>query len=266
MTGHRVDSPTRGLLVGYARAWSFARLLASVLLVTLLTPSFATAVPPSRHIKPSDTALSRLEQYEQYIAYFSSLRYGPMQSPVSPDYIRALILTESAAQKYAVSNKGARGLTQIMPETGRLAMQDILTAGFDYEYVDEEKLARYNADMLYYPCVNILIACYLGALYHADYAGRTDLVAAAWNAGPDAVAKYGNRIPAYRETRGMVTRLVGYLDYLSEYPISSTQPGQAPTTASAGVNWSDLSHSRWDTKGWTDPGWDEKKVNWELPF
>jgi soluble lytic murein transglycosylase-like protein len=189
-----------------------------------------------------------------------------MQNAVSSDYIRALILTESAAQKYAVSNKGARGLTQIMPETGRLAISDILAEGFDYEYVDEEKLASYNADHLYDPCVNILIACYLGARYHADYSGRSDLSAAAWNAGPEAVAKYGNRIPAYRETRGMVARLVGYLNYLSAYPVSSTQPGQVPTVASAGVNWSDLSHSRWDTKGWTDPGWDEKKVNWEIPF
>src|SRR5262249_12849701 len=136
MTARRVDSPTRGFRIGYAARSSFGRLASAVFVATLLTPSIASAVTPLgfRHIKPSDSALSRLQQYEPYIAYFTSLRYGPMQSPVSPDYIRALILTESAGEKYAVSNKGARGLTQIMPDTGRLAAQDIIADGMDYQY------------------------------------------------------------------------------------------------------------------------------------
>jgi soluble lytic murein transglycosylase-like protein len=267
MTETRVNSPSRGLLVGHRVV---SRSLAALLAVVSLAPITAAANP--RHVKPSGSALSRLEQYEPYITYFTSLRYGELQHSISSDYIRALILTESAAQKFAVSNKGARGLTQIMPETGRLAVRNILAEGVDYRYVEEEKLVRYNADMLYDPSVNILIACYLGARYHADYSGRSDLSAAAWNAGPEAVARYGNRIPNYRETRGMVARVVGYLNYFNAYPMtgSASEPAQVGPTASAGpvgsAGWSDSNHDRWDTNGWNDPGWDEKKVNWAMPY
>jgi soluble lytic murein transglycosylase-like protein len=34
---------------------------------------------------------------------------------------------------------------------------------------------------------------------------------AAYNAGEGAVAKYGNRIPPYRETQTYVRRVLGYL-------------------------------------------------------
>ena len=189
-------------------------------------------------------------------------------------------MTESAAQKFAVSNKGARGLTQIMPETGRLAINALRDSGADFRYIDESRFSRYNSDLLYDPAVNILIACHLGAIYHADYSGRSDLVAAAWNAGPQAVLRYGYRTPPYQETRGMVHRLVGYLNYFSTtYPAapsfrSASASASLPVAASgeavktAGYSPSiasrvtDHSHPRWDTSGWNEPGWDEKKVGW----
>ena len=89
------------------------------------------------------------------------------------------------------------------------------------------------------------------------------------NAGPEAVAKYGNRIPNYRETRGMVARLVGYLNYFNAYPmtVSSSAPAPGPVASSEPrMGFSDSNHDRWDTQGWNQPGWDEKKVNWDLPF
>ena len=43
------------------------------------------------------------------------------------------------------------------------------------------------------------------------FAGDIPLVLAAYNAGEGAVAKYGNRIPPYRETRTYVQRVLGYL-------------------------------------------------------
>ena len=59
----------------------------------------------------------------------------------------------------------------------------------------------------------ILIACHLNAQYHDAYNGRSDLSAAAWNAGPGAVDRYGKKVPNYAETKGMVKRLMGYMSY-----------------------------------------------------
>ena len=43
------------------------------------------------------------------------------------------------------------------------------------------------------------------------FEGDIRLVLAAYNAGEGAVAKYGNRIPPYRETQTYVRRVLGYL-------------------------------------------------------
>jgi len=245
-------------------AGAAAALAVAIGLACTALPAAASTPRLLGHFRqPSDEQLQRLAEYERYIEYFTSLAYGPTGSMVSAEYIRALILTESAAYERACSNKGARGLTQIMPDTGRLAVQDIVSSGLDYEYVDEKRLARYSPEVLYDPATNILIACYLGALYHTDYRGRTDLVAAAWNAGPQAVARYGYRTPPYDETRGMVLRLVGFLNYFSSTSSPADRPRIVPAPAS---RFRDLSHPRWDAQGWNQPGWDEKKVNWEADF
>jgi soluble lytic murein transglycosylase-like protein len=52
-----------------------------------------------------------------------------------------------------------------------------------------------------------------GALYLADLIARfgeqkLDLVLAAYNAGEDAVERYGRRIPPYRETRAYVPNVL----------------------------------------------------------
>ena len=235
----------------------FAAALALVLVSALTAPTPGWATPSARQVrKPTEIHLARLRQYEHYIEYFAGQGYGPSQSRVSPEYIRALILTESAGQKFAVSHKGARGLTQIMPQTGRMAAAEILASGVDYDFVDEQKLVRYNADLLYDPAVNILIACYLSSLYHTDYRGSHELVAAAWNAGPGAVARYGNVTPPYQETRGMVARLVSYLNYFS---VENGFAGRGP-------RWVDLSHPRWNTAGFNAPGWDTKASDWDTKF
>ncbi len=199
---------------------------------------------------PSQTALTRLANYDHYIEYFTAQRYGEHGNQISPAYIRALILTESAANRYAISPKGARGLTQIMPQTGRMAAAEILASGIDYEYVDEAKLVRLSADALHDPAINLLIACYLSSTYGKRYGGRTDLIAAAWNAGPEAVARYGNRPPPYAETRGLLVRLHDYLTYF--------QNGLQPT-------WS---YSRWETYGFDAPGWelDYDAPGWDLDW
>jgi soluble lytic murein transglycosylase-like protein len=202
--------------------------------------------------EPSRSALARLKQYDSYVDYFTSLRYGPAQQSVSADYLRALILTESASDRWAVSHKGARGLTQIMPSTGRIAAAEIAATGVDYRYVDESDFARLPTDRLFEPAVSILIACYLSAKYQADFGGDLELVAAAWNAGPHRVAQYGLRPPPYAETHRMLRTLSGYLNYFGR-----------PTALDAS-GWTDLRSQRWDTADWNAPGWRDDLLEQQL--
>jgi len=179
-----------------------------------LSPSCVQASSSGRRDKPSNQQLERLGSLEPYIRYFSSLSYGPDNARVSPDYIRALILTESGGDRWAMSGKGARGLTQIIPTTASYVAKDLMATGYDFLYVDEGVLDSFDADDLFDPAVNILMACYLSATYHAQYDGSTELVVSAWNAGPGAVQRYGNKPPPYPETQAMIARLTGYISFL----------------------------------------------------
>jgi soluble lytic murein transglycosylase-like protein len=166
-----------------------------------------------RMIKPTREQMVRLYHLEPYIEYFTALPYGPNKTRVSPEFIRALILTESSAKKWALSVDGARGLTQIMPRTGRHAISRLANADMDFRFVPRRALDDFDPDDLFNPALNILIACYLNAQYHDAYGHRADLSAAAWNAGPGAVDRHGKKVPNYAETKTMVNRLIGYMSY-----------------------------------------------------
>ena len=205
---------------------------------------------------PSQAQLGRLASIEHYIQYFTGQEYGDYGDKVSADFIRALILTESSAFARARSHKGARGLTQIMPTTGRLAVQEILRLNREFEFVPREKLERFRVEYLYDPAINILIACHMNAAYHREYGGRVELVASAWNAGPGAVAKYGNRPPPYRETRGHIATLRGYLAYFGDgavVPALWTPGNRLPSRVSSSAA-SAFNSPEWQAD-WNDPAW-----------
>ena len=82
----------------------------------------------------------------------------------------------------AISNKGARGLMQLMPATA----------------------ARFGVTNPHNPAQSIMAgARYLKFLLDL-FEGRVDLALAGYNAGEGAVQKYGNRVPPYAETRNYV--------------------------------------------------------------
>jgi hypothetical protein len=98
--------------------------------------------------------------------------------------IDAVIRTESGYRVGAVSNKGARGLMQLMPETAN-------EVGID-DPMD--------------PRQNILGgARYLKKMY--DQFGSLELAIAAYNAGPNAVKKHDG-IPPFQETRRYVATVI----------------------------------------------------------
>ena len=194
--------------------------LAQVLLLPLLVGAalFAPTRADASRVggPPSPAQLTRLTHFEKYINYFTSVAYGPGNSKVSPSYIRSLICAESSVNPQARSSKGARGLSQIMPETGRIAARELYESGIDFEFVDERRLKDLRAEDLYDPAINILIACYLSATYLDQFLGRHDLVVSAWNAGPGAVTAYGNRPPPYSETHQLMARVRGYMTYFAD--------------------------------------------------
>lgn len=103
---------------------------------------------------------------------------------VEESLIRAIIHAESAYQPDARSPKGAQGLMQLMPATAA----DLQVAHpFDpAENIDGG--TRYLSQLL------------------AEFKGDLELAAAAYNAGPQAVYKYGG-VPPYDETQEYVKRV-----------------------------------------------------------
>lgn len=107
--------------------------------------------------------------------------------------LAALVETESGFRHRAVSGRGAVGLTQILPRTAQA-----FGAG--------------EADLTD-PRSNLGAgAAYLAHLLE-EFDGDLGLALAAYNAGPNAVKRFGG-IPPFAETRDFVARVLGsYLDY-----------------------------------------------------
>ncbi len=106
---------------------------------------------------------------------------------VSPKLIQAVIKAESGFNIRAVSDKGAEGLMQLMPQTQRMLG---VTNPFN-------------------PSQNIYGGTeYLKSLI-SKYSGNLPLALAAYNAGSKAVKKYGG-VPPYEETQNYVNEVMGY--------------------------------------------------------
>ena len=99
------------------------------------------------------------------------------QHGLDPFLVAAVIRTESRFRENAVSSKGARGLMQIMPDTGRWASAQM-------------GIEAYDDDMLLDPEVNIRIGAwymsYLLSLFNHDEV----IAIAAYNGGPANVEKW----------------------------------------------------------------------------
>ena len=118
--------------------------------------------------------------------YASHIKAAAAANNIDAALIRAVISAESGYNPDAVSRKGAVGLMQLMPETAR----------------------RYNVTNPHDPEQNI----HGGARYLSDLMQMFDhnprLAVAAYNAGEQAVIKYGNRIPPFRETLEYVPKVL----------------------------------------------------------
>lgn len=115
--------------------------------------------------------------------YAREIAAAAREHGVDAALIHAVVAVESNYHPNARSPKGAQGLMQLMPDTARryggrpdpVRPEDNLRAG-----------TRYLRDLL------------------DQFPARLDLALAAYNAGENAVRRYGNRIPPYAETRQYV--------------------------------------------------------------
>lgn len=103
--------------------------------------------------------------------------------------VKAIIAVESCFDTHAVSRVGAQGLMQLMPQTAaHLGVRDPFS-----------------------PSENIGAGVRYFARLLKRFGNDVKLALAAYNAGPEAVEKYGG-IPPYAETRKYVERVLHYYD------------------------------------------------------
>ena len=114
------------------------------------------------------------------------IRRAADQYQLSHHLLHAIITVESAYDPNAKSRVGAQGLMQLMPATAD----------------------RFGVNDPYNPYQNIQGGTeyfkYLMKLFNGDLR----LALAAYNAGENAVKKYGNRIPPYKETQNYVRKVL----------------------------------------------------------
>ena len=150
---------------------------------------------------PQDRDVARFTRYDDLIHEACTLYQIPEQ------LVRAVIKVESDYDPRAVSTSGARGLMQLMPDTAdRLQVRDIND-----------------------PRENIFGGVRFLRILANDFNGDLDLTVAAYNAGEDAVIRYGG-IPPYGETRDYVVKVTSFYRRYRSLPdvIEASLPGAAP--------------------------------------
>jgi soluble lytic murein transglycosylase-like protein len=108
---------------------------------------------------------------------------------IDPKLVRAVIKQESGFQPFALSTSGAQGLMQLMPGTAE-------GLGVTDSYNLEQNI-KGGTEYLRYQLNN--------------FDGDLELALAAYNAGPNAVKKYGG-IPPYEQTQNYVKKVINYYE------------------------------------------------------
>jgi soluble lytic murein transglycosylase-like protein len=141
-------------------------------------------------------------------AYDALIERNARVNGLDPALVKAVVAVESGFDPHAVSDKGAIGLMQVLPETGE-------------RYGVAADARRSVSDKLRDPAINVRTgARYLRDLL-ARFADAPALALAAYNAGEGTVELHGNNVPPFRETRQYV-RLVQHVYALYRPGATST--------------------------------------------
>jgi soluble lytic murein transglycosylase-like protein len=149
---------------------------------------FRPAPAPTAPAKVSDTTKKALSELDEIIGQ-AAIKY---KMPVN--LVRAVMHAESAFDPTAISPVGASGLMQLMPETAReMYVKDIFDVRENIEGGTR----------------------YLRVLAN-EFSGDMVKIVAAYNAGPEAVRKYGG-VPPFAETQAYVKKVIAlYFQYKQE--------------------------------------------------
>ena len=147
------------------------------------------ATPPAERKARPENWLAKSSEFDRLI------ERAARSHAVRPELVRAVILVESAFNPRAVSSRGAVGLMQLLPATAR----------------------RYGVADAFDPEQNITAGVHYLRDLLTRYGNNLELTLAAYNAGEDAVERYGHNIPPFAETRHYVpTVLRIYRSLLSQ--------------------------------------------------
>lgn len=150
---------------------------------------------PGRYL-PNGVPMPRLDRIANLDDYDADFLSAAERNGVPAELLKAVAVAESRMNPRAVSPAGAQGLMQIIPSTQRsLGVTDPFDAGQSIEG---------------------------GAAYLATQVARFGdytRAIAAYNAGPNAVSRYGG-VPPYAETETYVARVLGlYAHFRDTRPI-----------------------------------------------
>lgn len=177
-------------------------LLSCVLLLPLPTEAHTR-----RHNTSAiSTAITRAARYH------SAIRAAAARYSVDPHLLWTIGYLETRFQPRCVSPKGARGMMQFIPATGR--RYGLFTRrDFHDPLRSIDAAARYVRDL------------------DAMFGGRIDLVLAGYNAGEYAVINSRYRVPPYRETRSYVARGLSVFKRITEVDILASRPTAVTPTS-----------------------------------
>lgn len=146
-----------------------------------------------RKNRPNKTRQTRKNHYGSLVSKDHEInrlveKYAVLHD-IDDRLLHAVIRAESDYDRNAISRKGAMGLMQLMPETGK----------------------QYGVENFFNPEENIRAgAKHLKALLNR-YFGDTKMALAAYNAGATAVDRY-NGIPPFQETENYVSKILGMVN------------------------------------------------------
>lgn len=124
--------------------------------------------------------------------YDSLIMQHSFNHGVDPTLVKAVMKAESNFNPQALSQKGAQGLMQLMPDTARHMSV--------YDPFDPDDNIRGGTRYL--------------KLLDETFQGNLELVLAAYNAGPSRVKEHNMNVPPFEETRNFIKRVKHYYNKL----------------------------------------------------